>query len=77
MQHNEIKDDASIIYVDNRGAIELSKNPKFHDHTKHIDVAYHFVGEQVNLNNVIVKYCPTQDMLADVMTKVLTKETFQ
>ena len=33
--------------------------------------------EQVNLNNVIVKYCPTQDMLADVMTKGLTKETFQ
>ena len=38
---NEIQDDASIIYEDNRGAIELRKNPKFHDHTKHIDVAYH------------------------------------
>ena len=31
------------IYEDNQGAIELSKNPKFHNRTKHIDVAYHLV----------------------------------
>ena len=67
----------STIFEDNNGAIELSKNPKFHNRTKHIDVAHHFVREQVALNNVSVKYCSTQNMLADGMTKGLTKDTFQ
>ena len=73
----EILDNASTIFEDNCGAIELSKNPRFHERTKHIDVSYHFVREQVKLNNIIVKYCPTQEMLADVMTKGLAKDTFQ
>ena len=71
------EDGSSTIFEDNNGAIELSRNPKFHDRTKHIDVAHHFVREQVNQNNISVKYCPTQNMLADGMTKALTKDTFQ
>jgi len=31
------------IFVDNQGAIQLAKNPKFHERTKHIGVRYHFV----------------------------------
>ena len=41
---------------DNQGAIELSKNPRFHNRTKHIDVAYHFVREKVNDKSINVKY---------------------
>ena len=37
--NNEIQDEASINFEDNHRAIKISKNPKFHDHTKHIDVA--------------------------------------
>ena len=33
----------SLIYEDNRGAIQLSKNAKFHNRTKHIDISVHFV----------------------------------
>ena len=32
-----------LIYEDNQGAIELSRNPKFHNRTKHIDIPYHFI----------------------------------
>ena len=35
------------IYEDNQGAIELSKNSKHHNRTKHIDISYHFVRERV------------------------------
>ena len=52
----------STIFEDNNGAVELSKNPKFHDRTKHIDIAHHFVREQVTLNNVSVKYSSTHNM---------------
>ena len=67
----------STIFEDNQGAIELAKNPKFHNRTKHIDVSFHFIREQVNLKAISVKYCPTQDMLADIMTKGLSKIAFQ
>ena len=67
----------STIFEDNQGAIELSRNPKFHNRTKHIDISYHYVSEQVNLNTVSVKYCPTEDMLADIMTKGISKISFE
>ena len=69
--------DPSTIFEDNKGAIELSKNPKFHNRTKHIDISYHFVREQVEQSTFSVQYCRSEDMLADIMTKGLPKVTFQ
>ena len=67
----------SLIYEDNQGAIELSRNPKFHKRTKHIDIAFHFVREKVCDNIVNIQYCQTDEMLADVMTKGLSKPIFE
>jgi hypothetical protein len=33
--------------VDNQSAIALSKNPIFHDRSKHIDMWYHYLRECV------------------------------
>lgn len=59
------------IYKDNQGSIALAENPEFHKKTKHIDIRYHFVREKVEDNQVVLEYCPTQDMLADNMTKLI------
>ena len=67
----------STIYEDNQGAIELAKNPRFHNRTKHNNVSFHYVREQVNLKTVSVKYCPTNLMLADIMTKGLSRNAFE
>ena len=40
-------DDLLILNCDNQGAIALTKDNKFHMHTKHIDVHYHFICEEV------------------------------
>ena len=69
--------DPTVIFEDNQGAIQLSKNPKFHSRTKHIDVSYHYIREQVSQNTVSVKYCTSKDMLADIMTKGLSRVQFQ
>jgi len=37
--------------------------------TKHIDIRYHFIREVVKSRTVTLQYCPTVDMLADVLTK--------
>ncbi len=58
----EKQEQPSIMNEDNQAAIELSRNPRFHNRTKHIDVAYHFVREKVNDKSINVKYCSTDQM---------------
>ena len=68
---------ATVIYEDNQGAIEISKNPKHHNRTKHIDLSFHFTCERVSSKEVTVVHCPTSNMIADVMTKALGRVQFQ
>ena len=57
--------------------MSLSRNPKDHSRTKHIDVKYHFVRESVEKEINSVVYCPTAEMVADVLTKGLAKPKFE
>uniref|UniRef100_A0AAV1VAR2 Reverse transcriptase Ty1/copia-type domain-containing protein n=1 Tax=Peronospora matthiolae TaxID=2874970 RepID=A0AAV1VAR2_9STRA len=70
-------DEAIKMYEDNQGSIALAKNPEFHKRTKHIDIRYHFVREKVESGEVVLEYCPTQDMLADMMTKPIAAVQFE
>jgi len=65
-----------IIFVDNQGTIALSKNPINRQRSKHIDVRYHFIRTEINSGKVVAKYCPTADMIVDIMTKPATKAKF-
>jgi hypothetical protein len=67
-KHNE---GPTVICSDNQGSIALSKNPEHHRRTKHIDVQYHFVREQVAGKTVVFKFVPSIEMAADVLTKAL------
>ena len=70
-------DSSTVIYEDNQGAIELAKTAKYHNRTKHIDICHHFVRERVVSKEIKVIYCPTENMIADIMTKGLPKATFE
>jgi len=67
---------ASTIFIDNQSAIALSKNPVFHDRSKHIDVRFHFIRECVEEGRVSVAPVGTAEQLADIMTKALSRERF-
>jgi hypothetical protein len=62
------------LHIDNQSAIAIAKNPEFHDRTKHIEVRHHFLRQQVDSKAIILKYLPTNDQVADVLTKGLTRE---
>jgi hypothetical protein len=66
--------DQNIIYCDNQGAIALAYNPEHHARTKHIDIQYHFVRNCVEDGSTRLEYCPTEDMVADGLTKALGPE---
>ena len=60
---------------DNMAAIILSKDPQFRARTKHIQRKYHFVRDDlIAKGEAIVRYVPTDDMVADIFTKALPHE---
>jgi hypothetical protein len=65
------------IYADNQGSMALAKNPEYHARTKHIDTQWHFVREQVGLGTIELTYIPTNEQLADGLTKALGGPDFQ
>lgn len=62
--------------VDNKSAIELSKNPVHHERSKHIDVRYHYIRECVEQGKVDVVHVRTGDQVADILTKSLGRAQF-
>ena len=66
--------EATIVYEDNQAPISIAQNPQHHSKTKHIDIKYHFVREKVADNTIQLKYCPSNEMLADLLTKGVTFE---
>lgn len=65
------------IYIDNRSAQELAKNPVFHERSKHIDTRYHFIRECIAKKEMELIYVKTQDQVADIFTKSLKFEDFR
>lgn len=61
---------------DNKASQDLVKNPEHHDRSKHIDVQYHYTREVMADGLITVKQIPTNEMIADVLTKPLTGEKF-
>lgn len=64
------------INIDNMPAIQLSKNPILHDHSKHIDIRFHNIRECVDEGRIDVAHIGTSEQLADIMTKALAREHF-
>ena len=74
---NVDKKDPLKIYEDNQSAISMGKNPQFHGRSKHIEIKYHFLRDHIEKKLVIIQYCATNEMLADLLTKGISKEQFE
>jgi hypothetical protein len=61
----------TTLFCDNQSAIALSKEHQYHARTKHIDVRYHFIRWIIEEGKMRLIYCPTDEMVADVLTKAL------
>jgi hypothetical protein len=69
----------NIIYQDNTSTIRLGENGKASSgkRTRHFDIRYFYVTDLVGRNEVQVEYCPTEEMIADYMTKPLVGGKFK
>jgi hypothetical protein len=69
-------DNTIILYEDNKSCIQFSKNNSIHKRSKHIDQRYHYIRELVAENRVRLEYIPTEDNIADILTKPLASDRF-
>lgn len=65
------------LYFDNQGAGCLSEGEGLHRRTKHIDVRHHFIKDCISSGKIDIKYVPTAQMLADILTKPLGRVKHQ
>ncbi|KAJ9546558.1 hypothetical protein OSB04_019101 [Centaurea solstitialis] len=65
------------IYCDSKSAIAISANPVQHSKTKHIDIRYHFLKDNVEKENIEMYFVNTEYQLADLFTKALDEKRFK
>ena len=69
----------NILHQDNHSTIKLQENGKEScgKRTRHFNIKYFYITDLIKQKQVEAKYCPSDYMLADYMTKPLTGEKFE
>jgi KUP system potassium uptake protein len=71
--------DENIFYQDNQSTIRFERNGRKScgPNSRHIDIRYFFIKDRIDIENIDVQYCPTEQMLADFFTKPLQGSLFR
>ena len=69
-------DQIPLLHFDNKSVEALASNPKYHAHTKHIELDIHFLREHIAQQLLSITYVPSSEQLADVLTKPLCFDQF-
>jgi hypothetical protein len=69
----------NVVYQDNQSAILLENNGEASSgkRTRHIDIRYFFIKDRIARKELRVEYCPTEEMLSDILTKPLQGSQFR
>ncbi|CAL5331407.1 unnamed protein product [Camellia sinensis] len=71
------QEESTQIFVDNQAAISISNNPVFHGKTKHFKIKLYFLREVQKEGEVLLLHCKTENQVADILTKALSKARFE
>jgi hypothetical protein len=76
-QGYEVKN--NIVHQDNKSTILLAENGKMSSskRTRHLNIRYFFVTDRIKEKELSIKYCPTEEMVSDFMTKPLQGALFR
>ena len=79
IEAQDFKVKLNIIYQDNTSTIKLLNNRRLSSgkRTRHFDIRLFYATDLIGRNEVQVKYCPTEDMMADYMSKPLVGSSYK
>ena len=68
-----------VFYQDNTSAIHIEKNGTVSSsaRSRHINIRFFFIKDILKRENIDVKHCPTERMIADFFTKPLQGKLFR
>jgi hypothetical protein len=68
----------NIVLHDNQSTMKLEQNGKASSgkRTRHFNIKFFYITDLIDRKEVTIKYCPTNEMIADYMTKPLTGSKF-
>lgn len=64
------------LFCDNKSAIHIASNPVFHKRTKHIEIDFHIVRDQIKLGTIKAIHVTSDNQLAGILTKPLHPGSF-
>lgn len=73
----ETQDRPTVVREDNQGCLAFVKTERSNRRSKHINTREHFVQDLCVKGQVVLEYCPTDQMLADIFTKPLGPQKHQ
>jgi hypothetical protein len=60
------------LYTDSQASMSIASNTWKMGKIRHIQIRYHLVHGMVLAGDVIIIFCVTEDMVADLLTKIMT-----
>jgi hypothetical protein len=67
----------TLIYWNNQSCVKLSKNPVFHNKSKHMEIKYHFIRDMVQKGAMELRYISTDEQIANILTKLLSRVKYE
>ncbi|KNZ79168.1 Copia protein [Termitomyces sp. J132] len=61
------------IFCDNKSALDIANSESTTSRSKHIDIRYHFIRDQLKTGSFSASWISTSDMITDILTKALPK----
>ena len=75
--HQHLNIGPAVLYQDNMSTIFLSeKGRSTSERTRHIKIRYFFIHHYIQTKEIVLQYLPTEDMIADLLTKPLHGSRF-
>lgn len=72
-----LQEKATVLNSDSQNTIRLALSPEFHSRTKHVNIKYHMIREQIKNGVLQINYISLNDNVADIFTKPLAPEKFK
>lgn len=70
-------DQPVVLHEDNQSCICIAQEPRDHKRMKHVDIRYNFIREKLQDGTFKIQYIPTNEQLADLFTKGLSRGPFE
>jgi hypothetical protein len=67
----------TILRADNTGAIAISENDTISRDSRHLSIKLLWLRELIASQTLSLDFCPTKDMIADILTKILPRPLFE